>query len=493
MNLSVLANNQDLLSIETEALIVFVSKEQQLSKAAQAIENAMPGLILDRLNGEDLREESGQHIVLFNPSGIEAKRLVVMYLDSFCMERDAFEEFQSSLVKSCHEIGKSDVSICLEDLEVSGHDFPWLLERFSESFTLSAYQFNAYKLDSKPKKLTSASFVVAQETDLSVAQESIKKGLAIGEGKNFARNLGDLPPNVCNPSYLAKEAIKFSDDNEQVSVKILNGKEMAEKGMNALLCVGKGSIQPSKLIVLEYKGGKEGEAPYALVGKGITFDSGGISIKPGAAMDEMKYDMCGAASVLGTMVSVVKLGLPINVVCVVAAAENMPSANATRPGDIIKSMSGKTIEILNTDAEGRLVLCDALTFVQEYKPATIIDVATLTGACIVALGGHASGLFSNDEEFADQLKASGEQSGDRVWQLPIWPEYTKQLKSPFADLANIGSPGGGSIVAACFLAEFVKGQRWAHLDIAGTAWKKGSNKGATGASVGLMTTYLMNR
>jgi len=300
-----------------------------------------------------------------------------------------------------------------------------------------------------------------------------------------------LQANICHPSYLSKQAKAMARGEPRLSVKVLGEKEMDALGMHSLLSVGRGSVQPSQLIVMEYKGGKKGDAPYAIVGKGITFDSGGISLKPGASMDEMKYDMCGAAAVFGALQSVLALNLPINLVCVVAAAENMPSADASRPGDIVTSMSGKTIEILNTDAEGRLVLCDALTYVQRFKPKTIIDLATLTGAVIGALGNEASGLMSNDDGLAKTLANAGQMSGDRVWQLPLWDDYAKQLKSPFADIANLGGPGAGTITAACFLAEFVKGQTWAHLDIAGTAWVKGADKGATGTPVGLLTEYLM--
>jgi leucyl aminopeptidase len=262
--------------------------------------------------------------------------------------------------------------------------------------------------------------------------------------------------------------------------------------MGALLAVSAGSAQPAKLIVMQYNGGKKGEQPQVLVGKGVTFDSGGISIKPAAKMDEMKFDMCGAASVVGTMTAVAELELPINIIGVIAASENMPSGTATKPGDVVTSMSGQTIEILNTDAEGRLVLCDALTYIARFKPAAVIDIATLTGACVVALGGHASGLFSNQDEFAQQLLDAGKTIGDRAWQMPLWDDYQKGLDTNFADMANVAGPGGGAITAACFLARFTKEYRWAHLDIAGTAWNEGAAKGASGRPVGLLTQYLLN-
>jgi leucyl aminopeptidase len=314
----------------------------------------------------------------------------------------------------------------------------------------------------------------------------------MGLGVNEARDLANLPGNICTPTYLAKHARKLSRGNAHLSVTVLEEKKMRELGMGALLSVSAGSHQPAKLIAIQYKGGKASEKPYVLVGKGITFDTGGISLKPGAKMDEMKFDMGGAASVFGTLRAVSELGLSLNVVGLVAAAENMPGSRATKPGDVVTSMSGKTIEVLNTDAEGRLVLCDALTYAARYKPATVIDIATLTGACVVALGSHASGLFTNEDTLAEQLLAAGTESHDRAWRMPLWEDYQGQLKSNFADIANIGGPGGGSITAACFLARFTEDYHWAHLDIAGSAWDS-APKGATGRPVALLTQYLMDR
>jgi leucyl aminopeptidase len=314
----------------------------------------------------------------------------------------------------------------------------------------------------------------------------------MGNGINEARRLADLPGNICTPSYLAQEARKLARDHARLTTRILDEKKMRELGMGSLLSVSAGSEQPARLIVMNYKGGKPGQNPYVLVGKGITFDSGGISLKPGAKMDEMKFDMGGAASVFGTLQAVVELALPLNVIGIVAAAENMPSGRATKPGDVVTSMSGKTIEVLNTDAEGRLVLCDALTYARRFKPHVVIDIATLTGACVIALGSHASGLYANQDKLAEQLLAAGVESHDRAWRMPLWDDYQKQLDSNFADIANIGGPGGGSITAACFLARFTEDYHWAHLDIAGSAWD-GSPKGATGRPVGLLTQYLLER
>ena len=326
-------------------------------------------------------------------------------------------------------------------------------------------------------------------------KQDIKKyfsqGEAIANGIKLAKNLGDLPSNICTPTYLAKTATSLGKTNKNLNIKIHDEKEMKKMGMNCLLSVGNGSDEPSKLITINYSGGAKNEKPIVLVGKGITFDTGGISIKPSNGMDEMKYDMCGAASVIGTMKSISELNLKINVVAIVASAENMPSGSATNPGDVVTTMSGQTVEILNTDAEGRLVLCDALTYSLKFKPKHIIDVATLTGAVLVALGKVASGVLSNDEELTEKLKNSSNISHDYIWELPMWEEFQSELDSNFADIANIGKRYAGTITAACFLSRFTENYSWAHLDIAGTAWNEGANKGGTGRPVSLLTHFLL--
>ncbi len=301
----------------------------------------------------------------------------------------------------------------------------------------------------------------------------------MSNGVALTKDLGNLPGNICTPTYLAEQATEFAKEYG-ATAKVLEAADMEELGMGSLLSVSRGSRQPPKLIVLEHNGGREGEAPIALVGKGITFDSGGISIKPAAQMDEMKYDMCGAASVLGTLRAAAELQLPVNIVGLIPAAENMPGGDANKPGDVVTSMSGQTVEVLNTDAEGRLVLCDALTYAERFKPTSVIDIATLTGACVIALGSHASGLMGNSEPLARELLTAGKESYDRAWQLPLWSEYQKQLDTNFADMANIGGREAGTITAACFLSRFARKFKWTHLDIAGTAWKGGKAKGATG-------------
>jgi leucyl aminopeptidase len=353
------------------------------------------------------------------------------------------------------------------------------------------YRFSGFKSESLPDRKLNKVTVAASGTGKSL-KEAFNLGLATGRGMNLTKDLGNTPPNVCHPTWLAEQAEKLSKEHDVIKTDILDEKQMKKLGMHSLLSVSAGSDQPAKMIVMEYRGGKADEKPYVLVGKGITFDTGGISLKPGEGMDEMKYDMGGAAAVFGAMQTVAETRPKMNVVAVIAAAENMPSGSATRPGDIVTSMSGQTIEILNTDAEGRLVLCDALTYVKKFDPEVVVDMATLTGACIIALGSHATGLFSNNDALANDLLAAGERAGDRAWRLPIWDDYQSMLDSNFADMQNIGGRPAGSITAACFLSRFAKDYRWAHLDIAGTAWLSGKAKGSTGRPVPMLVDYLMS-
>ena len=331
---------------------------------------------------------------------------------------------------------------------------------------------------------------VKDQRNIIPAQSGLNFGAAVGAGLNVAKKLGDLPANICTPSYLADFAKNVAEGSSNLKSIILNANDMEILKMSALLSVTAGSVEDPKFIEMHYEGGGQNEPPVVLIGKAVTFDSGGISLKPSSGMDEMKFDMCGGASVMGVMQALILSQLKINVIGLIPAVENMPSGSATKPGDIITSMSGQTIEVLNTDAEGRLILCDSLTYSAKFKPAAVVDIATLTGACVMALGKHASGLLSNDEELADELLASGTEVGDRAWRLPLWNDYDKQLKSNFADMANIGGREAGTITAACFLARYTKTIRWAHLDIAGTAWLSGAQKGATGRPVPLLMNYL---
>lgn len=428
------------------------------------------------------------------PGSGGAKRILLIG----CGEEDSFDRaaarrFCQTICGALRDKAASDAMLHLAGLHLRKKEIRWTLNHLATHCTRSAYRYSK-TLSSPPAPWKLKRLVVntAGSLGASAAATAMNQGRAVGAGINDARELANLPGNVCTPAYLAKHARSMGRGNTRLTVSVLEEKKMRELGMGSLLSVSAGSEQPAKLIAMQYKGAKASEKPYVLVGKGITFDSGGISLKPGAKMDEMKFDMGGAASVLGTMRALIELELPINVVGLIAAAENMPSSRATKPGDVVTSMSGKTIEILNTDAEGRLVLCDALTFAARYKPAAVIDIATLTGACVVALGSHASALFANDETLAEQLLDAGTEAHDRAWRMPLWDEYQGQLKSNFADIANIGGPGGGSITAACFLSRFAESYKWAHLDIAGSAWNS-APKGATGRPVALLIQYLMDR
>ena len=366
------------------------------------------------------------------------------------------------------------------------------LEFLGRDMAMACYHYTATLGTPKPGPKFSKLTVAVDGISAAKAKQSLSVGATIGNGANLTRELVNLPGNVCTPSYLAKEGRALGRKYDKLSVSVLDEKKMASMGMGSLLSVGNGSDEPSKLIIMKYEGGPTKQAPYCLVGKGITFDTGGISLKPAKGMESMKFDMGGAGSVFGVMQTVAELGLKINVIGVVAAAENMPSGCATKPGDVVTSMSGKTIEILNTDAEGRLVLCDALTYVERFKPEEVVDIATLTGAIIVSLGHEASGLFANDDGLAESLTAAGLASGDEAWRLPINKRYDRQLNSKYADMQNIGAGTAGSITAACFLARFAEKYKWAHLDVAGTAFQS-MQKGATGRPVPLLVEYLRQK
>jgi len=487
----------DAVKHSSQCLVVTAFEGGKLSNAASAINAADAKHVESLLKREKFEGKAGQALLLLNPQGIAAERLLVVGLGAQDKQgqisADNFRKALQKIPDALKPTPCNELTIALDDIKVSDKDAEWQARQAVE--TLITSQHRADSLKSKPAE---PSFIPTKVTlgfakaQVSLASKGIKIGQAIAKGVNFARELGNLPGNICTPTYLANEAKKLARNQTALSVKVLEEKAMQELGMGSLLSVSAGSEQPAKLIVMEYKGGNKKDAPIAFVGKGITFDTGGISLKPGAAMDEMKYDMCGAASVLGSFKTLVELQLPINVVGIIAASENMPSGKATKPGDIVTSMSGQTIEILNTDAEGRLVLCDALTYTERFKPKAVIDIATLTGACVVALGNHASGLFSNNEALAQAILKAGQTANDRAWQMPLWDDYQKQLDSNFADIANIGGPAGGSITAACFLSRFTKKLVWAHLDIAGTAWLSGAAKGATGRPVPLLVQYLLD-
>ncbi len=481
----------DIADTATECLVVPVRGELE-NKAAKALNRASKGKIKALLAAGDFSSAAGTTLMLPTGIGTAAKRVLLVGIGSAAKtEAGSFSKIVEQALTAAGRSGAAEASFALADIKVEQRGTQWQLQTVARIAENLQYSYSRTLSRKSPQPTLRKLYL--QGANTAADKRAIAQGSAIAGGIALARELGDLPANICTPSYLAGEARKLGRNRDNVKVSVLDEKRMRELKMESLLSVSAGSKEPAKLIVIEYRGGKKGDAPQVLVGKGITFDSGGISLKPGAKMDEMKYDMCGAAGVLGTTAAVIEMKLKLNLVTIVAAAENMPSGTATKPGDVVTSMSGQTIEVLNTDAEGRLVLCDALTYAERFKPAAVIDVATLTGACVVALGKHATGLFSNYDELADQLLAAGTDSGDRGWRMPLWEDYQQQLKSNFADIANIGGPEAGSVTAACFLARFTKQYRWAHLDIAGAAWLGGAQKGATGRPVAMLSQYLIDR
>ncbi len=476
-------------------LIVGVFESKKLTLSAELLDNAAQGYLSDIMRKGDMEGKSGSSLLLHAVPGILAERVLLIGLGK---EKEFKEkEFCAAIknaIKAAADTPAQDIAVYLSETGAKKLDLSWKIRQFVIGIQESLYRFDHYKSkkDDSRKEIKKVTLCVDRRNELPIAENALKQGLAISEGITFAKDLGNTPPNICHPTWLAEQASALAEA-QGLSCETLDAEAMQALGMNSLLAVAKGSTEPPKLIVLHYRGGKAKESPIVLVGKGVTFDTGGISLKPGADMDEMKYDMCGAAGVLGTIKAVSQMALPINLTVIVPAVENMPDGGATRPGDIVTSMSGQTIEILNTDAEGRLILCDALTYAERYTPAQVIDVATLTGACVVALGHIATGLFANKDSLAKELLEAGEQAMDRAWHMPLWDDYQDLLKSPFADMGNIGGRWGGAITAACFLARFTKKFEWAHLDIAGTAWKSGGDKGATGRPVRLLTQFLMEK
>ncbi|MDP3816535.1 leucyl aminopeptidase [Pseudomonas sp.] len=482
-------------TLKTATLVIPVGEGRSLGEVAKAVDAASAGAISALLKRGDLAGKLGQTLLAHNLPNLKAERVLLVGTgkDSELSDRQ-LRKVITAAYAVLKGLGGSDAVLALQDVQVKGRDAYGKARLMVESLADGDYQFDRFKSQkadaSALKKLT----LLGDKADQAEVERAARHAQAIAAGMAFTRDLGNLPPNLCHPSYLAEEAKALGKAHKNLKVEILDENKLKELGAGAFLAVAQGSEQPPRMIVLHYQGGKKSEKPFALVGKGITFDTGGISIKPAAGMDEMKYDMCGAASVFGTLKAVLELQLPINLVCLLACAENMPSGRSTRPGDIVTSMSGQTVEILNTDAEGRLVLCDTLTYAERFKPQAVIDIATLTGACIVALGSNASGLMGNNDELIEQLLAAGKGADDRAWQLPLFDEYQEQLDSPFADIANIGGPKAGTITAGCFLSRFAKNYHWAHLDIAGTAWiSGGKEKGATGRPVPLLTQYLLDR
>ncbi len=480
----------------TDCAGVGVYEKGLLSAAATELDGKL-GKQLSRLvkNG-DVRGKLGETLLLPEPKGITAARVLIVGLGA--KEKFGRKQYRKALAAALTAVtrtGSVQATSYISQETVAATNAYYLGRCSAEVAAHNTYRIPDLKSAKKPapSALKKLSIAILGTPERTQAEKGLNQGIGITSGMALTRDLGNLPANICTPTYLAKTAQQLAREHRgSLKVRVLDITELRKLKMGSFLSVTAGSAEPPRLIVLEYNGGKAKDAPVALVGKGITFDTGGISIKPAAAMDEMKFDMCGAATVLGVFKAATELKLPINLVGVIATCENMPSGTATKPGDIVRSMSGQTIEVLNTDAEGRLVLCDALTYVRRFNPRAVIDIATLTGACVIALGNQYSGLFSNDDELSAALSSAGKRAEDGAWPMPIDEEYADQLKSNFADLANVGGREGGAITAACFLAKFTQGLKWAHLDIAGTAWLSGANKGGTGRPVPLLMDYLIN-
>ena len=477
-------------------VVIPVYASRKLSSSARIIDKVSNGYLSNLVRRGEIEGDLGNTLLLHNVENTLCDRVLLIGCGKEKnIDVKTFYKINSTMVKTLQASGATEIASYLTEVSVKRKDIGWKIQHSIAAIDESLYQFNQLKSEQSETRRPLRKFIfsVNGRGQLMQGEQSVRQGMAISTGINLAKDLGNLPGNICTPDYLAKQAQKLATQHAKLKTSVLEEKDMEKLGMGALLSVSKGSRQDGKMIIMEYSAGNKKQAPLVFVGKGVTFDSGGISLKPGAGMDEMKYDMCGAASVLGVVSACAELQLPINIVGIIPTVENMPDGIASRPGDIVTSMSGQTIEILNTDAEGRLILCDALTYAEKFNPEVVIDIATLTGACIVALGAHPAGLLSNHNPLANDLLSAGQSSGDRCWQLPLWDDYQEQLKSNFADMANIGGKGAGTITAACFLSRFTKKYHWAHLDIAGVAWKSGSQKGATGRPVALLTQYILDR
>jgi leucyl aminopeptidase len=477
---------------KTGVIVVGAFADGTLSPAGQALDKAAAGRLAAVLKRGDLEEAAGSTVVLHDVPGVAAERVMLVSLgkrEEFGEKahREALAGAGKALAK-----GKAADAVLPLSLAVGARSAAWDAETTSRILADAAYKFDypRQKKDETQRGASKVTLLVSGKPEADV-EAAVKRGLAVAEGMALTKDLANLGGNVCNPAYMAETARALGKELG-FEVEVLERADMEKLGMGSALSVGRASLSPCKFIVMKYsKGGSK--KPIVLLGKGMTFDTGGISLKPSANLDEMKYDMCGGGSVIGLFRTVARLGLPINVIGLVMAVENMPGGNASRPGDVVRSMSGQTIEILNTDAEGRLVLCDALTYAERFEPECVVDMATLTGACVIALGAHASGLMANDDALAAELVECGKETGDRAWQMPLWDDYWPQLKSNFADMSNLGGPPGGSITAALFLSKYAKAYKWAHLDIAGTASVSGPDKGATGRPVPLMAQFLIKR
>lgn len=478
-------------------VVVGVYEPRRLSPAAELLDKASDGYLSSLLRRGDLEGKLGQTLLLHQVPNLQAERVLLVGCGK---ERELGDkQFRQLITKAgavLNDTGSMEAVSYLTDLHVKGRGVYWKVRQAIEATLDSRYSFDLLKSkkDEARRPLRKITWNVPTRRELALGESAVSHAEAVARGVALTRNVANLPPNICNPAYLAEQGQALAEQYPSISTEVVNEAQMAELGMHSYLAVGRGSKNESLMTIIRYNGGQATDKPLVLVGKGLTFDSGGISIKPADGMDEMKYDMGGAAAVLGTMKTLAELQLPLNVVGILAGCENMPGGDSYRPGDILTTLSGQTVEVLNTDAEGRLVLCDVLTYVERFEPELVIDLATLTGACVIALGKHASGLMSPSDSLANKLLDAGSESGDRAWRLPLWDDYQEQLDSPFADMANVGGRQAGAITAGCFLARFTKKYTWAHLDIAGTAWRSGGkDKGATGRPVPLLTQFLLRR
>jgi leucyl aminopeptidase len=495
MSLEFTLNRTAPATVATDCLVVGVFADNSLTPAAQGVDEASGGRLSALVARGDASGKTGRAALLHDLPGVAAPRVLVIGLG----EREKFgtAQYLKAVGDAARALKTGPVTsalFTLSEVPVKDRDHGWNIRQAAIASAHACYRYTA-TLGAKNKKREEAglkSLAIHGIGDDGEDAQALAQGQAIAAGVAFARELGNLPPNICNPEYLASQAQEFAARFDKAACDVLDDAQMRELGMGSLLAVARGSANRPKLVVLKWNNGGDAK-PFVLVGKGITFDTGGINLKTQGGIEEMKYDMCGAATVMGAFVAAVGMGLPINLVVVVPAVENMPDGNAYRPSDVITSMSGKTIEVGNTDAEGRLILCDALTYAQRFEPQALLDVATLTGACVIALGKYASGLMSKHDDLSGELLAAGETTFDRAWRLPLWDEYQSLLDSTFADVYNIGGRWAGAITAGCFLARFTEGQRWAHLDIAGVANDEGKRGMATGRPVGLLAQWLLDR
>ena len=485
------AKNQA-FSQAADGIVLGLYENNEFSKSFNEIDLAAQGYLNRLIQSGELTGKLGQTLLLRDLPGVATKRVLIVGCGKKGeLTERRYNQLIQSMLKALNNANIREVVSYLTEIEIKDRDLYWNVRFAIEIIEHTNYRFDRFKSE-KPESTALESLIF--NTDCPQAQRAIAHAQAVSAGVKAARDIANMPPNICNPAYLAEQAKHLAAKFGALSLEVIDETQMAELGMNAYLAVSRGSANPAYMSILHFNNAPDKNAkPIVLVGKGLTFDAGGISLKPAADMDEMKYDMGGAASVFGVMAAVAQLDLPLNVIGVLAGCENLPDGNAYRPGDILTTMNGLTVEILNTDAEGRLVLCDALTYAERFEPQLLIDVATLTGACVVALGQHNSGLICEDENLAADLLHAAQQTTDKAWRLPLSEEYQEQLKSPFADLANIGGRWGGASTAGAFLANFTKKYRWAHLDIAGTAWLQGANKGATGRPVALLTQFLINQ